>query len=54
MNYHGYIVVDRETGAIVGGYPRPGTAAYHTRLGEWDGTGPLASHYEVIKVEGAA
>ena len=54
MNYEGYIVVDRDTGAIVGGYPRPGTAAYHTRPGGWDGNGPLASQHEVIREEGAS
>ena len=53
MDYTGYIVVDNYTGAIIGGFPREGEAHHYTRLGEWDGTGPLAS-CTVVKVGGAA
>jgi hypothetical protein len=43
MKYEGHIVIDKYTGAIIGGYPRPGEAHHYTRLGEWTGDTPLAS-----------
>jgi hypothetical protein len=51
MEYSGYIVVDKTTGNVVGGYPRPGDANDYTRLGD---VGRLnASLYDIIRVEGA-
>jgi len=50
MDYSGYVVVLVETGAIVGGYPREGTEAYHTRLGSLSALDP--SLYAVVRIEG--
>ena len=49
MEYSGYIVVDRTTGNIVGGYPRPGDAGDYTRLGE---VGRLdSSLYSIVRLD---
>jgi hypothetical protein len=53
MKYEGYIVIDRYTGAIIGGYPRPGEAQHYTRLGEWTGEeGATLASSIVVRVEG--
>jgi hypothetical protein len=41
MNYRGYIVINNDTGNIIGAYPRAGQAPHYTRLGDWDGEGDL-------------
>lgn len=51
MNYEGYIVINNSTGAVVGGYPRPGDAHHYTRLGDFTGLVDM-SGYTVVRVEG--